>query len=64
MADDSRRRAGEVVLRPIALDCVGAFPMATEPEIVVHLIRGLIIHMFIRDCGGESTFLSPATVRL
>lgn len=30
--------------------------MATEPEIVVHLIRGLIIHMFIRDRGGESTF--------
>lgn len=44
MAHAPRRRAGEVVL------------MATEPETVVHLIRGLIIHMFIRDRGGESPF--------
>lgn len=37
--------------------------MATEPEIVVHLIRGLIIHMFIRDCGGRGILSLSATVR-
>ena len=27
--------------------------MATEPETVVHLIRGLIIHTFLSDRGGR-----------